>query len=310
MTRHLLTIFDLSTKEIESLLIRARELKAIQKQGIECRPLKGKTLGLLFEKQSTRTRLSFEVAALQLGGHSIYLSPHQIQMGRGEELRDTARVFSRYLDGVVIRTFEHKMIEEFAGNSSIPVINGLTDIHHPCQIISDMLTILEKKERIPGIRLAYIGDGNNVAHSLIEGAAVMGMHIRIASPKGYEPDNRITEIARQKAKETGAAIEIMEDPFEAVDNADVVYTDVWTSMGQEEEEGKRKSMFKKYRINRELMKKAKGDAIILHCLPAHRGEEITDEMMESPQSVVFDQAENRLHMQKALLEMLMGNRKQ
>jgi len=310
MTRHLLTIFDLSTKEIESLLIRARELKAIQKQGIECGPLKGKTLGLLFEKQSTRTRLSFEVAALQLGGHSIYLSPHQIQMGRGEELRDTARVFSRYLDGVVIRTFEHKMIEEFAGNSSIPVINGLTDIHHPCQIISDMLTILEKKERISGIRLAYIGDGNNVAHSLIEGAAVMGMHIRIASPKGYEPDNRITEIARQKAKETGAAIEIMEDPFEAVDNADVVYTDVWTSMGQEEEEGKRKSMFKKYRINRELMKKAKGDAIILHCLPAHRGEEITDEMMESPQSVVFDQAENRLHMQKALLEMLMGNRKQ
>ncbi|MEK6713315.1 MAG: ornithine carbamoyltransferase [Nitrospirota bacterium] len=310
MTRHLLTIFDLSTKEIESLLIRAGELKAIQKQGIECRPLKGKTLGLLFEKQSTRTRLSFEVAALQLGGHSIYLSPHQIQMGRGEELRDTARVFSRYLDGVVIRTFEHKMIEEFAGNSSIPVINGLTDIHHPCQIISDMLTILEKKERISGIRLAYIGDGNNVAHSLIEGAAVMGMHIRIASPKGYEPDNRITEMARQKAQETGAAIEIMEDPFEAVDNADVVYTDVWTSMGQEEEEGKRKSVFKKYRINRELMNKAKGDAIILHCLPAHRGEEITDEMMESPQSVVFDQAENRLHMQKALLEMLMGNRKQ
>ena len=305
MTRHLLTIFDLSTKEIESLLIRARELKAIQKQGIECRPLKGKTLGLLFEKQSTRTRLSFEVAALQLGGHSIYLSPHQIQMGRGEELRDTARVFSRYLDGVVIRTFEHKMIEEFAGNSSIPVINGLTDIHHPCQIISDMLTILEKKERISGIRLAYIGDGNNVAHSLIEGAAVMGMHIRIASPKGYEPDNRITEIARQKAKETGAAIEIMEDPFEAVDNADVVYTDVWTSMGQEEEEGKRKSMFKKYRINRELMKKAKGDAIILHCLPAHRGEEITDEMMESPQSVVFDQAENRLHMQKAIIVTLL-----
>ncbi|MEK6560152.1 MAG: ornithine carbamoyltransferase, partial [Nitrospirota bacterium] len=291
MTRHLLTIFDLSTKEIESLLIRARELKAIQKQGIECRPLKGKTLGLLFEKQSTRTRLSFEVAALQLGGHSIYLSPHQIQMGRGEELRDTARVFSRYLDGVVIRTFEHKMIEEFAGNSSIPVINGLTDIHHPCQIISDMLTILEKKDRISGIRLAYIGDGNNVAHSLIEGAAVMGMNIRIASPKGYEPDNRITEMARQKAQETGSSIEIMEDPFEAVDNADVVYTDVWTSMGQEEEEGKRKSVFKKYRINRELMKKAKGDAIILHCLPAHRGEEITDEMMESPQSVVFDQAE-------------------
>lgn len=310
MTRHLLTIFDLSQKDIESLLIRAGELKAMQKEGIEFLPLRGKTLGLLFEKQSTRTRLSFEVAALQSGAHSIYLSPHQIQMGRGEELRDTARVFSRYLDGVVIRTYEHTMIEEFSRNSAIPVINGLTDLHHPCQILSDMLTILEKKGCLTGIRLAYIGDGNNVAHSLIECASFMGIHISIATPEGYEPDKMIIGAAIQKAKETGASIEILRDPFEAAAGADVVYTDVWTSMGQEEEEDKRRNIFKNYQINRELMKKARTDAIILHCLPAHRGEEITDDMMESPRSVVFDQAENRLHMQKALLEMLMGNRKQ
>ncbi len=305
MTRNLLTIFDLSPKEIESLLIRANELKAMQKEGIECLSLKGKTLGLLFEKQSTRTRLSFEVAILQLGGHSIYLSPHQIQMGRGEEIRDTARVFSAYLDGIVIRTFEQKMIEEFAGYSTIPVINGLTDIHHPCQILSDIFTIHEIKGRIAGIRLSYIGDGNNVAHSLIEGAAVSGIHIRVATPEGYEPDRNLFAAAVQKAKETGATIELLEDPVEAAAGADVIYTDVWTSMGQEEEEDKRRAIFRKYQINRELMKKAKPDAIILHCLPAHRGEEITDEMMESPQSVVFRQAENRLHMQKALLEMLL-----
>lgn len=310
MTRNLLTIFDLSAKEIESLLLKAKELKANLQKGVECRSLKGKTLGLLFEKQSTRTRLSFEVAILQLGGHSIYLSPHQIQMGRGEEIRDTARIFAGYLDGIVIRTFEQKMIEEFAGNSSIPVINGLTDQHHPCQIISDMLTILEKKGRISGIRLTYIGDGNNIAHSLIEGAAVMGMHLRVATPEGYEPDKKIVETAVQKAKETGAVIEVINDPFDAANGADVVYTDVWTSMGQEQEEDSRRKIFKEYQINRELMKKAKADAIILHCLPAHRGEEITDDMMESPQSVVFDQAENRLHMQKALLEMLMSMKKQ
>ena len=310
MTRNLLTIFDLSAKDIDSLLIRAKELKAMQKEGVECLSLKGKTLGLLFEKQSTRTRLSFEVAILQLGGHSIYLSPHQIQMGRGEEIRDTARVFSGYLDGIVIRTFEQKMIEEFAGYSSIPVINGLTDQPHPCQIISDMLTILEKKGRLSGIRLTYIGDGNNVAHSLIEGAAVMGIHLRVAAPEGYEPDKNIVETALQKARETGAVIEVMKDPFEAVTGADAVYTDVWTSMGQEEEEHGRRKIFRTYQVNRELMNTAKPDAIILHCLPAHRGEEITDDMMESPQSVVFEQAENRLHMQKALLEMLMGNKKQ
>ncbi|MBI5039187.1 MAG: ornithine carbamoyltransferase [Nitrospirae bacterium] len=305
MKRDFLSIGDLTTKEIESLLIRAMELKSMQKSGVEFHPLKGKNLGLLFEKQSTRTRLSFEVAIAQLGGHSIYLSPNQIQMGRGEDIRDTAQVFARYLDAIVIRTYDHPMIEEWARYSTIPVINGLTDLHHPCQILSDLLTILEKKGRVCGIRMAYIGDGNNVAHSLIEGAALMGMKIRIATPGGYEPDKAIVERAGILAKETGASIEILQEPSEAVKDADVVYTDVWTSMGQEKEEEDRRGIFRRYQINRELMNRAEEDAIIMHCLPAHRGEEITEEMMESPRSVIFDQAENRLHMQKALLEMLM-----
>ena len=306
MKRDFLSIGDLTTKEIESLLIRAKELKSMQKSRIEFHPLQGKNLGLLFEKQSTRTRLAFEVAIAQLGGHSIYLSPNQIQMGRGEEVRDTAQVFARYLDAIVIRTYDHPMIEEWARYSTIPVINGLTDLHHPCQILSDLLTILEKKGRVCGIRMAYIGDGNNVAHSLIEGAALMGMKIRIATPGGYEPDKAIVERAGILAKETGASIEILQEPVAAVKDADVVYTDVWTSMGQEKEEEDRREIFRRYQINRELMNRAKEDAIIMHCLPAHRGEEITEEMMESPRSVIFDQAENRLHMQKALLEMLMG----
>ena len=296
---------DFTTKEIEHLLIRAKDLKAMQKKGVEQPLLKGKTLGLLFEKQSTRTRVSFEVAIFQLGGYSLYLSPAQIQMGRGEEVRDTAKVFSRYIDAVVIRTFSHEIIEEWARHSDIPVINGLTDLHHPCQVISDMLTILEKKNRISGIRLAYIGDGNNVAHSLVEGAALMGMEIRLASPEGYEPDEVIIDNAKRLAKETGAVIKVMQDPSEAAEGADVVYTDVWTSMGLEAEEDDRRSIFQRYQVNRDLMERAKKDAIIMHCLPAHRGEEITNDMMESQMAVVFDQAENRLHVQKALLEMLM-----
>jgi len=305
MKRDFLAIHDFTTKEIEHLLIRAKDLKAMQKKGVEQPLLKGKTLGLLFEKQSTRTRVSFEVAIFQLGGYSLYLSPAQIQMGRGEEVRDTAKVFSRYIDAVVIRTFSHEIIEEWARHSDIPVINGLTDLHHPCQVISDMLTILEKKNRISGIRLAYIGDGNNVAHSLVEGAALMGMEIRLASPEGYEPDEVIIDNAKRLAKETGAVIKVMQDPSEAAEGADVVYTDVWTSMGLEAEEDDRRSIFKRYQVNRDLMERAKKDAIIMHCLPAHRGEEITNDMMESQMAVVFDQAENRLHVQKALLEMLM-----
>lgn len=305
MKRDFLAIHDLAVKEIEHLLIRAKELKSLQKKGIEQPLLKGKTLGLLFEKQSTRTRVSFEVAIYQLGGYSLYLSPAQIQMGRGEEIRDTAKVFSRYIDAVVIRTFSHEIIEEWARYSDIPVINGLTDLHHPCQVISDMLTILEKKGRISGISLAYIGDGNNVTHSLIEGAALTGMEIRIASPVGYEPDEVIMDNAKRLAKETGGIIKVMQDPFKAAEGADVIYTDVWTSMGLEAEEDERRNIFRRYQINRSLMERAKKDAIIMHCLPAHRGEEITGEMMESPMSVIFDQAENRLHVQKALLEMLM-----
>lgn len=305
MKRDFLRVLDLATKEIESLLLRAKELKDMQRNGVEHHLLKGKTLGLLFEKQSTRTRLSFEVAATHLGGHSIYLSPDHTQMGRGEAIRDTARVFSRYLDSIVVRTFRHETIDEWARYSTISVINGLTDLHHPCQVISDMLTILEKKGRLYGIRIAYIGDGNNVAHSLIEGAAATGMEIRVASPKGYEPDKTIVDRARQLSKETGAMIEIMQEPLQAARDADVIYTDVWTSMGQEGEEGDRKNAFQGYQVNQELMNVAKGDAIIMHCLPAHVGEEITEDVMESPQSVIFDQAENRLHMQKALLEMLM-----
>ena len=305
MKRDFLAIHDFTTKEIEHLLIRAKELKALQKKGVEQPLLKGKTLGLLFEKQSTRTRVSFEVAIFQLGGYSLYLSPAQIQMGRGEEVRDTAKVFSRYIDAVVIRTFSHEIIEEWARHSDIPVINGLTDLHHPCQVISDMLTILEKKNRISGIRLAYIGDGNNVAHSLVEGAALTGIEIRVASPEGYEPDEVIIDNAKRLAKETGAIIKVMQDPSEAAEGADVVYTDVWTSMGLEAEEDDRRSIFQRYQVNRDLMERAKKDAIIMHCLPAHRGEEITNDMMESQMAVVFDQAENRLHVQKALLEMLM-----
>lgn len=306
MKRDFLTVQDLTAKEIESLLTRAVELKEIYKNGVDFSPLKGKTLGLLFEKQSTRTRISFEVAMFQLGGHPIYLSPNQIQMGRGEAIRDTAHVFSGYLDGIVVRTFSHETIEEWARYSNVPVINGLTDLHHPCQIISDLLTIFENKGRVKGIRMAYIGDGNNIANSLIEGAAIMGMEIRVAVPKGYEPYAAVLADAKSLAKKTGAVIEIMPDPLSAVKDADVVYTDVWTSMGQEDEEHRRKKVFERYQINCEIMKLANKDAIIMHCLPAHRGEEITEEMMESPQSVIFAQAENRLHMQKALLEMLLS----
>lgn len=306
MKRDFLTIHDITARELESLLVRARELKEIQRAGGDSPSLKGKTLGLLFEKQSTRTRISFEVAMFQLGGHPVYLSPNQIQMGRGETIGDTAKVFSGYLDAVVVRTYRHGTIEEWAQFSDVPVINGLTDLHHPCQTISDILTIFEKKGRVSGIRMAYIGDGNNVANSLIEGAAIMGMEIRVAVPEGYEPDKTIVAKAKELAEGTGAVIEIMHDPLAAVKDADVVYTDVWTSMGQEDEEHGRKQVFQKYQINRATMQLARKDAIIMHCLPAHRGEEITEEMMESPQSVIFDQAENRLHMQKALLEMLLS----
>jgi len=301
--RDFLTIHDLAKDEIEGLIRRSIELKS----GIDrskC-PLIGKSIGLLFEKPSTRTRVSFEVAVYQLGGQSIYLSPKETQIGRGESISDTARVLSRYLNGIVLRTYLHKTLEEFAEYATIPVINGLSDLHHPCQVLADLMTIQEKKGRLKGIRLAYIGDGNNVANSLIEVSVKMGIDMVIACPEGYEPDPEIIDIARGEASTgDGGEIIILRNPREAAGRADVIYTDAWISMGQEQEAEKKKAKFKDYQINSALMQCAKKDAIIMHCLPAHRGEEITDEVMDGLSSVIFDQAENRLHTEKALLEFL------
>jgi ornithine carbamoyltransferase len=294
-----LTIWDLTKDEIEYLIKRAVELKS-GKDGGKC-PLIGKSVGLFFEKPSTRTRVSFEAGIYQLGGQSIYLSPKELQLGRGESIADTARVLSRYLSGMILRTYSHSTIEEFASHAAVPVINGLSDIHHPCQALADLMTIFEKKGKLKGIRVAYVGDGNNVANSLIEAAAKTGMDITIACPEGYEPDAEALDRARNSAS---GEIIVLRNPKEAAGRADVIYTDVWVSMGQEQEAEKKKKKLKDYQINGQLVQCAKKDAIVLHCLPAHRGEEITDEIMDSPMSAVFDQAENRLHTGKALLEFL------
>lgn len=298
MKRDFLTLRDLSADELNAALKRAAELKA-GKDASAC-PLIGKSIGMLFEKASTRTRLSFQVGIYQLGAQTIYLNPNEIQFGRGETIEDTARVLSRYLNGFILRTFAHKTIEAFARSAAIPVINGLTDMHHPCQALADLMTIKEEKGGFKGVHLVYIGDGNNVANSLIEAASMTGMQITIACPKGYEPDKTILK----KAVSEGTNARIINDPKKAVKGADVLYTDVWVSMGQEKEAAKRKKVFKAYQINKTLLSLAKPDAIVMHCLPAHKGEEITADVFESPQSVVFQQAENRLHAQKALLEML------
>ncbi|HYA12384.1 MAG TPA: ornithine carbamoyltransferase [Thermodesulfovibrionales bacterium] len=300
MKRDFLRLWDLSSEEIDSLLKRALELKT-GKDAHKC-PLIGRSIGLLFEKASTRTRISFEVGIYQLGAQATYMNPNDIQLGRGETILDTARVLSRYLDAVVIRTFKHDTLIEFASGSSVPIINGLSDLHHPCQALADLMTILEKKGKLKDIRLAYIGDGNNVANSLIEAASRMRIHITLACPKGYEPDPRLVKNAKATAK---SEIKIVRDPKKAADKADALYTDVWVSMGQEKEEREKKKKFKSYQLNSKILSCAKKDAIVLHCLPAHRGEEITDEVMESSQSAIFDQAENRLHIQKALLEFLL-----
>lgn len=300
MKRDFLTMRDLSTEEIDLLLKRSKEFKS-GKDAHKC-PLIGKSIGLFFEKASTRTRVSFEVGIYQLGAQAIYMNPKEIQIGRGETIHDTAKVLSRYLAALIIRTFSHNSLMEFASHSSVPVINGLSDLHHPCQILADLLTILEKKGRLKDIRLAYIGDGNNIANTLIEAASLMGINLVIACPEGYEPDSEIFKEARTSLN---GKVSIVKDPKEAIDKADVVYTDVWVSMGQEKEAAARKRKFKSYQLNSNLLSYAKKDAIVLHCLPAHRGEEITDEVIDGPQSMVFDQAENRLHTQKALLEFLL-----
>lgn len=298
MKRDYLRVSDLNKDEFNMLLKRAIDLKS----GIDftkC-PLIGKSIGMIFEKPSTRTRVSFEVAIYQLGGHPIYLNPKELQLSRGETIKDTAQVMSRYVNGVVVRTFSHKTLEEFAKWATVPVINALTDDHHPCQAMADMMTILEKKGRLHGIKIAYVGDGNNVANSLIEASALTETKIHIATPRGCEPLKEIVENAKKFTE-----IKIHHDPFETVIDADVIYTDVWLSMG-EEDNTEKKNKFKGFQVNSNLLKKAKPDAIIMHCLPAHRGEEITDEVLDGPQSVVFEQAENRLYTEKALLEFLLS----
>jgi ornithine carbamoyltransferase len=268
--------------------------------------LTGKTLGLLFEKASTRTRVSFEAAMNQLGGSGLTLSAGDLQLKRGETVADTARVLSRYLDALVIRTFGHDQLEAWAAAATIPVVNGLTDLHHPCQALGDLMTIRERFGALKGLKLAYIGDGNNVAHSLIEGAAQTGIEISLACPKGYGPNPRILEASRIVAKQTGAQIETMEEPRKAARDADVLYTDVWVSMGQEKEAKSRLKKFKPYQINKKLLSVAKPSAVVMHCLPAHRGMEITADIMDGKQSIVWDQAGNRLHVQKAILEWLLA----
>ncbi|MBS4199100.1 ornithine carbamoyltransferase [Bacillus sp. FJAT-49732] len=304
--KHLLSLLELSTDEITQLIDVAIGLKKMQKQGEPHHYLKGKTMAMIFEKSSTRTRVSFEVGMNQLGGHALFLSRDDIQLGRGETVPDTAKVLSRYVDGIMIRAYEHTAVEELAANSSVPVINALTDDHHPCQALADLMTLYEVKGTFAGRKLAYVGDGNNVAHSLMIACAKLGVDCSVASPEGYEPKKEITELAMDIAKETGAVIEVLHDPHAAVSGADAVYTDVWTSMGWEEEQEIRLQAFQPYQVNSELMSSAKSDAIFLHCLPAKRGEEVTAEVIDGPQSYVFDEAENRLHVQKALMVALMG----
>ncbi len=303
MKKDLLSLYYLEKEDFGEIIERAKGLKKALREGKPTSPLAGKILGLLFDKSSTRTRLSFETGIFQLGGTSTFMSRRDIQLGRGETIEDTARVMSRYLDGIVIRTFEQDLVEEFARWADISVINGLTDLLHPCQILSDLLTIEEKKGGYEDLVIAYVGDGNNVANSWINAAARIPIDLRLACPEGYDPD---MEILTRAKKESKKGIGLFRSASEAVDGADVIYTDVWASMGQEEEQEKRVVIFKEYQLNSELVSNAKSDCIVMHCLPAHRGEEITDEVIESEQSVVFDQAENRLHAQKAIMEILMG----
>ncbi|RLI84528.1 ornithine carbamoyltransferase [Archaeoglobales archaeon] len=300
--KHLISISDLTREEIEEILDLADELKSERYKGIVTEHLRNRSLAMIFELPSTRTRVSFEVAMSDLGGHALYLGWKDLQLGRGEPIKDTARVLSRYVHAVMIRARNHSTIEEFAKYSSVPVINGLSNLEHPCQILADLMTIREYKGTLSKIKLVWVGDGNNVCNSMILAASLMGMKMIYSTPPSYEPDERILELA----EELGGDIEYIRDPDEAVKGADVIYTDVWTSMGQEEEREKRLKVFSDYQVNMNLLNLASEDAIVLHCLPAHRGEEITDEVIESSNSVIYEQSENRLHAQKALLLKLIG----
>lgn len=307
MNKDFLTIHDLSPDEVEHVLDLAAHLKAMQASGVPHRYLEGQTLGMIFEKSSTRTRVSFEVGMYQLGGSALFLSSHDTQLGRGEPIKDTARVLSRYLDGIMIRTFAHETAEELAKWADIPVINALTDLLHPCQVMADLLTMREHKgKNLSELKVAFVGDGNNMANSYLYGAAKTGMMLSVATPKTHQPNKTVVKNAMKDAKETGAKLILTDDPMEAVKDADVIVTDTWASMGQEAEHDKRKKIFAPYQVNKALLKKADRRAIVMHCLPAYRGEEITDEVFEANAGVIFDEAENRLHAQKAIMTLLMG----
>ncbi len=304
--KDLLSIHNLSTDEVAEILDFAAELKTMQKAGVEHKLLAGKTLGMIFEKSSTRTRVSFEVGIFQLGGTGLFLSSRDLQLGRGEPIKDTARVLSRYLDGIMIRTFEQEKVEELAKFASIPVINGLTDLLHPCQVLTDLLTIREHKgKNFRALKMAYVGDGNNMTNSYLYGAAKVGMTLAVATPKGYKPNQQVFDNALADAEETGANLSWTENPADAVADADIIATDTWASMGQEAEHDARKKIFAPYQVNKNLLSHASKNAIVLHCLPAYRGEEITDEVLEDNAHVIFDEAENRLHTQKAIMALTM-----
>ncbi len=305
--KDMLSIHDLSVDEVGEILALAAELKAKQKAGIRHHLLEGKTLGMIFEKSSTRTRVSFEVGMYQLGGQALFLSNRDLQLGRGEPIKDTARVLSRYLDGIMIRTYGHDRVVELAEYADIPVINALTDLLHPCQVLTDLLTIREHKgKNLKGLKMAYVGDGNNMTNSYMYGCAKAGMEFVAATPKAYQPDAEVTRLAKEDAKLTGASITLMEDPEEAVRDADIVVTDTWASMGQEAEHEERKKIFAPYQVNKKLLSYADKRVIVMHCLPAYRGEEITEDVLEAHANVIFDEAENRLHTQKAIMALTMG----
>lgn len=304
--KHLISINDLSRQEIEEIFKITKDIKTKHINHESYTPLKGKTLGMIFEKASTRTRVSFEVGMFQLGGHALFLSSSDLQLKRGETISDTAKTLSRYLDGIMIRAYKHKDVVNMSKYATIPVINGLTDLLHPCQVLSDIYTVLEKKKDPKKLKIVYIGDGDNVANSWAEGAGKLGLHLVLCTPKEYQPNKEILTQARKQATSTGAQIILLDDPNEAVKDADIVYTDVWISMGKEAELEQRLKVFRPYQVNKKLLKKAKKDVMVMHCLPAYRGDEITSEVMDSDNFIGFDEAENRLHVQKAILILLMG----
>lgn len=304
--RHFITIHDFTPEEVNFVFDTAKILKVEERMGIRRPVLANKTLGMIFQKSSTRTRVSFEIGMNQMGGKAIFLSSNDIQLNRGETIADTARVLSRYLDGIMARVFGHDLILDLAKYSSVPVINGLSDFLHPCQAMADFYTMLEKSGHLKGLHLVYVGDSNNVSNSLMLAAAKTGVHITVCSPSGYEPKKEIMDWYNSDSKETGSTFKFTQDPIDAVKDADYIYTDVWASMGQEAETEKRRQIFKNYQINNTLLSKAPKHALVLHCLPAHRGDEITDEVMDGPQAAVFDEAENRLHVQKAIMALTMS----